>query len=104
MTMWAGSSPDQLVRGWPHSVEAARRHKSANSIAVVLIKDAVIQKRRTATMTALAAPRLATRPRVARPTALSHFRESFSGFRGAVRAVTETRGSDYADALLLGRN
>ncbi len=55
-------------------------------------------------MTAFAGPRLATRPRVARPTALSHFRESFSGFRGAVRAVTENRGSDYADALLLGRN
>src|SRR5688572_6826686 len=100
MTMWAGSSPDQLVRGWPHSVEAARSLQNANSIAVVLIKDAAIQKRRTTTMTALAGPR----QRVARPTALSHFRESFSGFRGAVRAVTENRGSDYADALLLGRN
>ena len=58
-------------------------------------------------MTAFAGPRLATRPartRVARPSALSHVRESFSGLRGAVRAVTETRGSDYADALLLGRN
>lgn len=55
-------------------------------------------------MTAFAGPRLAARTRVARPTALAHFRESFSGFRGAVRSVTENRGSDYADALLLGRN
>jgi hypothetical protein len=58
-------------------------------------------------MTAFAGPRLATRPartRVARPSALASFRESFSGLRGAVRAVTETRGSDYADALFLGRN
>ena len=58
-------------------------------------------------MTAFAGPRIAARPtstRVARPTALSHFRESFSGLRGAVRAVTADRGSDYTDALLLGRN
>ena len=55
-------------------------------------------------MTAFAGPRLATRPRVARRTALAHFRESFSGLRGAVRTVTENRGSDYVDALLLGRN
>jgi hypothetical protein len=58
-------------------------------------------------MTAFAGPRLAARPartRVARPSTLAHVRESFSGLRGAVRAVTATRGSDYADALLLGRN
>ncbi len=58
-------------------------------------------------MTAFAGPRLAPRSaptRFARPTALGSFRESLSGFRGAVRAATETRGSDYADALFLGRN
>jgi hypothetical protein len=51
-------------------------------------------------MTAFTGPRLATRPRVA----LAHFRESFSGLRGAVRTATGNHGSDYADALLLGRN
>ena len=58
-------------------------------------------------MTTIAAPRLAARPartRVARPSALASFRESFSGLRSAVRAVTQTRGTDYADALFLGRN
>jgi hypothetical protein len=55
-------------------------------------------------MTAFAGPRLATRPHVARPTALAQFRESFSGLRDAVRAATVNRGSDYADALFLGRN
>lgn len=37
-------------------------------------------------------------------SALSRLRESLQGLRSAVRAATETRGSDYADALLLGRN
>jgi hypothetical protein len=37
-------------------------------------------------------------------TALSRLRESFQGLRNAVRTATESRGSDYADALLLGRN
>ena len=58
-------------------------------------------------MTAFAGPRLATRPtsaHVARPSTLTSFRDSFSGLRGAVRAVTESRGSDYVDALFLGRN
>jgi hypothetical protein len=35
---------------------------------------------------------------------LTSLRESLQGFRGALRSATETRGSDYADALFLGRN
>ncbi len=58
-------------------------------------------------MTAFAAPRIATHrsaARSTRPTTFASVRESLEGFRGALRAATETRGSDYADALLLGRN
>ena len=55
-------------------------------------------------MTAFAGPRVTTRRAVsvARPRASA--RESLQGFRGALRAATATRGSDYADALFLGRN
>ena len=58
-------------------------------------------------MTAFAGPRIATRhttTRVARPTSFSNLRDSLQGLRGAVRSATESRGSDYADALFLGRN
>jgi hypothetical protein len=58
-------------------------------------------------MTAFAGPRAATRRsavRVARPAARASVRESLQGFRGALRSATATRGSDYADALFLGRN
>jgi hypothetical protein len=57
-------------------------------------------------MTAFAAPRVATRraASVARPATRASVRESLQGFRGALRSATETRGSDYADALFLGRN
>ena len=57
-------------------------------------------------MTAFAGPRIATRmaARSTRPTPFASVRESLAGFRGALRAATETRGSDYADALFLGRN
>ena len=53
-------------------------------------------------MTAFAGPRVTTRraASVARPSV----RESLQGFRGALRAATASRGSDYADALFLGRN
>jgi hypothetical protein len=106
MTMWAGSSPDQAVRGWPHTVETHIGIKSTISIAVVLIKDDAPPKRRTTTMTAFAGPRIAARPttrRVARPAATSSFRSSLRGLRGAFSA-SANGGADYADALLLARN
>ena len=58
-------------------------------------------------MTAFAGPRIAARRtpvRSTRSTTFASARESLEGFRGALRAATETRGSDYADALFLGRN
>jgi hypothetical protein len=57
-------------------------------------------------MTAFAGPRVTTRraASVARPATRASVRESLQGFRGALRAATTTRGSDYADALFLGRN
>jgi len=55
-------------------------------------------------MTAFTAPRLSTRRSVARPAVRASVRESLQGFRGALRAATATRGSDYTDALFLGRN
>ena len=58
-------------------------------------------------MTAFAGPRVATRHsavRAPRATTFASVRESLEGFRGALRAATDTRNGDYADALLLGRN
>ncbi len=58
-------------------------------------------------MTALTGTRNAgrrTAVRSTRPTTYNSVRESLQGFRGALRAATATRGSDYADALFLGRN
>jgi hypothetical protein len=57
-------------------------------------------------MTAFAGPRIAgrrTAVHTSRTTTFASVRESLDGFRGALRAATDTRG-DYADALLLGRN
>ena len=58
-------------------------------------------------MTAFAGPRLTIRStavRAHRATTFASLRESLDGFRGALRSATDTRGGDYADALLLGRN
>jgi hypothetical protein len=58
-------------------------------------------------MTAFAGPRIATRATTARRSERTTFRSvrgSLAGIRGAFRASAGTRGTDYADALLLGRN